>query len=51
MTTRLKKIPGLSSDNEVFRDEMKTLIKEVINALATHVKVALQNALSKIFAL
>ena len=51
MATRSKKIPGLSSDNEAFREEMKILIKEeIMNAFAVHVKVALQNELSKIVA-
>ncbi|CAB3980761.1 Hypothetical predicted protein [Paramuricea clavata] len=53
MSTRSKKTsgPGLSPDNEAFREEMKTLIKEeIMNAFATHVKEALQNELSKIVA-
>ena len=42
---------GLSPDNEAFREEMKTLIKEeIMNAFATHVKEYLQNELSKIVA-
>ena len=42
---------GLSPDNEAFREEMKTLIKEeIMNAFATQVKEALQNELSKIVA-
>ncbi|CAB4041913.1 Hypothetical predicted protein [Paramuricea clavata] len=52
MSTRSKiekKTSGLSPDNEAFREEMKSLIKEeIMNAFATHVKEALQNELSKI---
>jgi hypothetical protein len=53
MSTRSKKTSGsgLSPDNEAFREEMKTLIKEeIMNAFATHVKEALQCELSKIVA-
>lgn len=39
MSTRSKKIPALSSDNEAFREEMKILIKEeIISAFAIYAK-------------